>query len=151
GTNVCVAFAMQDADKVDEVAGAGLGFVDVFDPTGRLLSRLQQGPWFNAPWGMAMAPGEVGEFSHSLLIGMFWSGQIAAFNPLNGAFLGLMKKPDDSTLIIDGLWALWFGAGTPNSGPFNALYFTAGPNDENDGLFGNLFPVPSELAEADEP
>jgi uncharacterized protein (TIGR03118 family) len=152
GTNVYVAYAKQDKDKEDEVAGAGLGFVDVFDPAGRRLARLQRGPWFDAPWGIAMAPGEFGEFSHSLLVGMFGSGQIAAFNPVNGDFIGLMRQADgDSILSIHGLWALGFGAGNTNSGPYNTLFFTAGPNDENDGLFGTLVPIPAELAEVDEP
>jgi len=151
GTNVYVAYAKQDKNKEDEVAGAGLGDLIVFDPGGRRLARLQRGNWFNAPWGIAMAPGEFGEFSHALLVGMFGSGQIAAFNPINGAFLGLMKKPNESTLTIDGLWALAFGAGNANSGPYNTLFFTAGPNDEHDGLFGTLVPIPAELAEADEP
>jgi uncharacterized protein (TIGR03118 family) len=115
------------------------------------LARLQSGPWFNAPWGIALAPGEFGEFSHSLLVGMFGSGQIAAFNPVNGHFLGLMKKSDNSTLTIDGLWALAFGAGNANSGPYNTLFFTSGPNNENDGTFGTLVPVPAELTEIDEP
>jgi uncharacterized protein (TIGR03118 family) len=152
GTSIYVAFAKPDAEGHDEVAGAGLGFVDVYDTGGRRLSRLERGPWFNAPWGMAMAPGEFGEFSHSLLVGMFGSGQIAAFNPADGSFLGLMKRPsDDSVLSIEGLWAIGFGAGNANSGPYNTLYFTAGPNDEHDGLFGTLVPIPAELSEADEP
>jgi hypothetical protein len=83
--------------------------------------------------------------------GMFGSGQIAAFNPVNGEFLGLMKAPNDKTLAIDGLWALGFGAGNPNSGPYNTLFFTAVPNDESDGLFGTLVPISTELNEADEP
>jgi len=62
-----------------------------------------------------------------------------------------MKAPNDSVLSIDGLWALNFGAGNANSGPYNTLFFTAGPNDEHDGLFGTLVPIPTELAEADEP
>jgi uncharacterized protein (TIGR03118 family) len=151
GTNVYVAYAKQDDAKHDEVAGAGLGAVIVFDAAGRRLARLQKGNWFNAPWGIAMAPGEFGEFSHSLLVGMFGSGQIAAFNPIDGSFLGLMKRLDESTLSIDGLWALGFGAGNANSGPYNTLFFTAGPNDEKDGLFGTLVPKPSELTEVDEP
>ena len=151
GTNIYVAYAKPDADREDEVAGTGLGFVDVYDPAGRRLARLERGPWFNAPWGMAMAPGEFGEFSHSLLVGMFGSGQIAAFNPVSGDFLGLMKKPDESILSIDGLWALGFGGETANSGPYNTLFFTAGPNDESDGLFGTLVPIPAELGEIDEP
>jgi uncharacterized protein (TIGR03118 family) len=152
GTNIFVAYAMQDADKHDDMPGPGLGFVTVFDTTGRRLARLQHGDWFNAPWGLAMAPGEFGEFSHALLVGMFGSGQIAAFNPINQKFIGLMKTADnDSILSIDGLWALGFGAGNANSGLYNTLYFTAGPNDEHDGLFGTLVPIPSELTEVDEP
>jgi uncharacterized protein (TIGR03118 family) len=153
GTNLYVTFAKQDRDKHDEVDGAGLGFVDVFNPAGRRLARLQRGSWFNAPWGVALAPGEFGEFSHSLLVGMFGDGQIAAFNPVDGSFIGLMKKHDDSILTIPGLWALSFGAGNTNSGPYNTLYFTAGPNEESDGLFGNLVvdSTTTELGEVDEP
>src|SRR5262249_17445970 len=135
----------------DDVAGAGLGDLIVFDGGGLRLARLEHGAWFNAPWGIAMAPGEFGEFSHALLVGMFGRGQIAAFNPINGRFFGLMTNPDGSNLNIDGLWALGFGAGNANSGPHNTLFFTAGPNDENDGLFGTLVPIAAELAEADEP
>ena len=65
------------------MAGAGLGDLVVFDAAGRRLARMEPGAWFNAPWGIAMAPGEFGEFSHALLVGMFGSGQIAAFNPIN--------------------------------------------------------------------
>ncbi len=152
GTNIYVAFAKQDKDKHDDVPGPGIGFVTVFDTTGRRLARLQNGDWFNAPWGIAMAPGEFGEFSHALLVGMFGSGQIAAFNPIDGRFLGLtMQAGNDSPLKIDGLWALGLGAGNANSGPYNTLFFTAGPNDEHDGLFGTLVPISTELAEADEP
>jgi uncharacterized protein (TIGR03118 family) len=142
GTNIYVAYAKQDEDKEDEVAGAGLGFVNIFDAAGRRLARLEHGSWFNAPWGIAMAPGEFGEFSHALLIGMFGSGQIAAFNPIDGSFLGLMMRPDNSILSIDGLWAIGFGTSTANSGPYNTLFFTAGPNDEHDGLFGTLTAAP---------
>lgn len=153
GNNLFVTFAKQDADNHDEVDGAGLGDVGVFSPGGRLRARLQHGSWMNAPWGAAMAPGEFGEFSHAVLVGMFGSGQIAAFNPVNGRFLGLMENHDGSNLSIDGLWALGFGAGNTNSGPYNTLYFTAGPNGESDGTFGTLTvdPATPELAEVDEP
>jgi uncharacterized protein (TIGR03118 family) len=151
GTNLFVTYAKQGADKKDEVDGAGLGLVNIFDTDGHRLAHLQKGFWFNAPWGVALAPGEFGEFSHSLLVGMFGSGQVAAFNPVNGRFLGLMKNPDSSNLSIDGLWGLGFGAGNANSGPYNTLFFTAGPNNENDGTFGTLVPVAGELTEIDEP
>jgi uncharacterized protein (TIGR03118 family) len=116
-----------------------LGFAAVFSPTGRLLATIQHGPWFNAPWGIALAPGDFGKFSHRLLIGNFGDGTIHAFNIFTGKFEGAML--DDTTgmtLVIDGLWGLSFGGDTTNNGLATTLYFTAGPNDENDGLFGNL-------------
>src|SRR5262249_45277277 len=119
-TNIYVVYAMQDAVKHDEVAVPGLGFLPVFDTAAGGLARMQPGDSFNAPWGIAMAPGEFVEFSHALLVGMFGSGQIAAFNPIDDSFLGLMKSPlpNEKILSIDGLWALGFGAGNGNSGPY---------------------------------
>jgi len=38
---------------------------------------------------------------------------------------------------IEGLWALAFGNGS-NAGPKTTLFFTAGPFDEQHGLFGTL-------------
>jgi uncharacterized protein (TIGR03118 family) len=150
GKNIIVTFAKQDAQRHDDVAGPGRGFVDVFSPTGRLLARLQHGPWLNSPWGIALAPGEFGEFSHSLLIGNFGGGNIAAFNPVTGEFLGNVQNPDNTILHIDGLWALQFG-NNASAGPSNTLFFTAGIDDEADGLFGTITPIPAELAEEDEP
>ncbi len=150
GKNIFVTYAKQDAARHDDVAGAGLGFVVVFSPSGKRLARLEHGDWFNAPWGVALAPSEFGEFSHSLLVGNFGSGWIAAFNPVTGRFQGFVKNPDNSILTIDGLWGLDFGNGG-SAGPLNTLYFTAGPNGETDGLFGTLTPVTAELNEEDEP
>jgi uncharacterized protein (TIGR03118 family) len=149
GSNIYVTYAKQDAAKHDDVAGDGLGFVAVFSNEGRLLQILQHGQWLNAPWGVVLTPADFGEFSHTLLVGNFGNGTIAAFNPLTGRFIGNVLNPDDSTLQIDGLWALAFGNGG-NSGPGNTLFFTAGPNAEKDGLFGTLTPIASELGEDDE-
>jgi uncharacterized protein (TIGR03118 family) len=113
--------------------------VGVFDPKGRLLFRLQHGDWLNAPWGVAAAPGDFGIFSHRLLIGNFGDGTIHAFNPFTGKHEGMMI--DDATgqaLVIDGLWAISFGGDATNNGLATSLYFTAGPNDEANGLFGQL-------------
>jgi uncharacterized protein (TIGR03118 family) len=96
-----------------------------------------------------LAPANFGEFSHTLLVGNFGAGTIAAFNPVTGRFLRNMRTSAASLLKIDGLWALNFGNGG-NSGPANTLFFTAGPNDEMDGLFGTLTPIKPELDEADE-
>jgi uncharacterized protein (TIGR03118 family) len=101
--------------------------------------RLQHGPWLNAPWGVAISPADFGLFSNDILVGNFGSGEIAAFDPNTGAFLGRLHGPK-GTLVIDGLWALMFGGGvnTTNDGFANELYFTAGIDDESHGLFGKL-------------
>jgi uncharacterized protein (TIGR03118 family) len=146
GGNLYVMFAKQDEDKEDEVQGPGLGFVDVFSPRGVLLQRLEHGPWLNAPWGVALAPSDFGAFSHNLLVGQFGSGEIAAYDVVTGAFLARLRNPHEEILTIDGLWALSFGNGGA-SGPLNVLFFTAGIQDEEHGLFGTLVPVPAELTQ----
>ncbi|MGH9759346.1 MAG: TIGR03118 family protein, partial [Blastocatellia bacterium] len=143
GKNLYVTYAKQDAAKHDPVGGAGLGFVAVFSTSGEVIQRLQHGTFFNAPWGVALAPGDFGEFSHEILVGNFRGGQIAAFNPATGNFLGLVENPDSSVLTIDGLWALSFG-NSGNAGPYNTLFFTAGIQNEAHGLFGTLTAVAAE-------
>jgi uncharacterized protein (TIGR03118 family) len=140
GGNLYVAFAAQDDAKHDEVDGAGLGYVDVFSPTGRLLRRLQPGPWFNAPWGMAQASSDFGAYSHDILVGQFGSGQILVFNPVNGHYIGKLVSSTNAPIAIDGLWGLAFGSGG-GSGPANSLFFTAGPGGEQHGLFGTITAV----------
>ena len=49
GGDLYVAFAQQDDAKHDEVDGAGLGYVDVFSPSGRLLRRMEHGPGSTVP------------------------------------------------------------------------------------------------------
>ena len=132
-----VTYAKQDADAHDDVAGPGKGFVDVFDTGGKLVGRLQHGGFMNSPWGVTQAPADGGQFSGDILVGMFGSGKIAAFDPVRGKFDGLLRNQDGSPVKIDGLWALTFGNGAANADP-KTLYFTAGPNDESNGLFGSL-------------
>ncbi len=145
GANVFVTYARQDDTGMDDVPGAGLGRVVVYSQEGDVVARLEHGPWLNAPWGVALAPADFGVFSHALLVGNFGDGSIAAFNPVTGRFLGNVLNPDGTKLTITGLWGLSFGNGG-NSGPGNTLFFTAGPNDESDGLFGSLTPIPAELS-----
>ena len=140
GGTIFVAFAKQDAARHDDVAGDGLGFVDAFTPSGRLVARLQHGPWLNSPWGVVWTPRDFGEFSNAILVGNFGSGKIAAFNGFNYKFLGFLKNPDDSVLSIDGLWAIAFG-NNAGAGSALSLFFTAGINGEQDGLFGTITPV----------
>ena len=140
GGNIYVAFAKQDSDKHDEVDGAGLGYVDVFSPEGRLLRRLQHGPWFNAPWGLTMASSDFGSNSHDIFVGQFGSGEILVFNSVTGRFKGRLLDTSDNPIKIDGLWGLGFGNGV-NAGPATTLFFSAGPNHEQDGLFGTITAV----------
>ena len=131
-----VAYAQQDADAEDEVAGAGLGFVDVFDTSGHLLRRLVSQGALNAPWGLAVAPRHFGPFSGDLLVGNFGDGAINAYDPRTGAFRGTLQNKDGNQIRVNGLWALRFGNGV--IGTPQTLLFTAGIGDEGHGLFGEI-------------
>ena len=144
GGNIVVTFAHRMPGSKDEDHGPGLGFVDVFDVSGRLLLRLQHGSFLNAPWGIAQASGDFGQFSHRLLIGNFGDGSIHAFNAVSGEFEGTLLDQTGSPLSIGGLWALSFGGDNTNSGLAKELFFTAGANDENDGILGKITPVSTE-------
>ena len=141
GGSIVVTYAKRLPGAKDEEHGAGLGYVNVFDLDGNLVLRLQHGSFLNAPWGIALAPGDFGSFSHRLLIGNFGDGTVLAFNAISGKFEGKLQDQNGQTLAIDGLWTLSFGANSTNSGFATELYFTAGPNDENDGVFGKLTAV----------
>jgi uncharacterized protein (TIGR03118 family) len=143
GGELYVTFAKRDPATNDDVKGAGLGYVDVFSPSGRLLRRLEHGDWLNAPWGLVLAPSDFGAFSHDLLVGQFGSGEIAAYDVTTGRFVGKVRDTMDHVLTIDGLWAIAFGNGAA-AGPLNTLFFTAGPDDESHGLFGSLTALPAE-------
>jgi uncharacterized protein (TIGR03118 family) len=140
GGSLFVTYAKQDAARHDPVGGNGLGFVEIFSPTGQHIGHLEHGDWFNAPWGVVWTTRDFGEFSNAILVGNFRSGWIAAFNGFTHKFIGWVKNPDDSLVTIDGLWSLTFG-NDGTAGPANTLFFTAGLNGEQDGLFGTLTPV----------
>ncbi len=135
-----VSYAKQDADAQDEVAGKGLGLVNVFDANGKLIRRVATGGRLNAPWGLAMAPADFGRFSNALLVGNFGDGRISAFDARTGEFLGQLRGPDGRRLAISGLWAIAFGNGFASQ-PTGTLFFTAGPNDEANGLYGRIDPA----------
>ncbi|MEO8422892.1 MAG: TIGR03118 family protein [Actinomycetota bacterium] len=140
GDTIFVTYAKQDADAEDEVVGSGRGFVDAFDTDGTFVGRVATRHRLNAPWGLAMAPADFGRFSGALLVGNFGDGQIHAFRPrVNGSYrpVGVLRNRHGRVVSIDGLWAIAFGNGDA-AGPSNALYFTAGPDDETHGLFGRI-------------
>jgi uncharacterized protein (TIGR03118 family) len=145
GGKVYVTYALQDADKHDDVAGKGHGFVDVFNLDGtpglphgkeRLVTRGD----LNSPWGLAIAPASFGSFGGDLLVGNFGNGRINVYDPTTGKDLGFLKDPDGEPIQIDGLWALKVG-NDGNGGNSNTVYFTAGLDHEHHGLFGSLAPV----------
>jgi uncharacterized protein (TIGR03118 family) len=140
GGTIFVTYAKQDAARHDDVKGDGLGFVHIFTPSGRHIGHLRHGPWMNAPWGVVWTTRDFGEFSNAILVGNFGSGRIAAFNGFTYKFLGFLNNPDNTIMSIDGLWSLTFG-NDGTAGPANTLFFTAGINGEQDGLFGTITPV----------
>jgi uncharacterized protein (TIGR03118 family) len=118
------------------------GYVDVYDTSGNFVRRFSSDPSLFAPWGVTLAPSHFGSFSNDLLVGNFGNGSIGAFDPLSGLFLGSLG------LTNSGLWALETrtgGTGVDTS----AVYFTAGINGEQGGLFGkiNVVPEPATIIE----
>ena len=142
GDTVFVTYAKQDAEAEDEVAGAGLGFVDEFSTNGDLIHRVASKRQLNAPWGLAMAPESFGAFGGDLLVGNFGDGRINAFAPLpNGKFVFRGQfESEGASLSIDGLWSLQFGNDS-TAGSSRTLFFTAGPDEESHGLFGSIDPA----------
>jgi uncharacterized protein (TIGR03118 family) len=159
GNDVVVAYALHEEGSRFETDGPGLGFVDIYSSSGRLLQRLEHGDWFNAPWGLALAPLDFGRFSHDLLVGQFAgggntqsSGFIAAYDLATGKFDGLLQEASGKPLAINGIWALSPGNVSPSNNdaataPAAEMYFTAGPNHGSGGLFGFLTAVSTELTE----
>jgi len=140
GDWVFVTYAKQDADAEDDVQGFGLGFVDAYSKSGEFLGRVASRGALNAPWGLAWAPDGFGPFSGDLLVGNFGNGRILGFAPkANGgwSFDGALRRPNGARVGIDGLWAIQFG-NDDAAGPSTTLFFTAGPNDEEHGLFGKV-------------
>jgi uncharacterized protein (TIGR03118 family) len=118
----------------------GTGSVDVFSADGTFIRRIASRGSLNIPWGLAMAPADFGKFSNALLVGNLQDGKINAFDPITGNHLGALQDGDGNVIVIPGVWALTFGGGTDNNGPKNDLFFTAGPDNFNGGVFGVIAP-----------
>jgi uncharacterized protein (TIGR03118 family) len=134
-----VTYAKQDSAMHDEVAGAGLGYVDVFGMTGDFVTRFASQGMLDAPWGIAVAPSGFGSVAGDVLIGNFGDGTINIFTPSGsvGTFVGQLMVTNGGTLSIPGLWALVFGNGDPDK-PLTTLFYTAGFADQTDGVFGTI-------------
>jgi uncharacterized protein (TIGR03118 family) len=132
-----VTYALQGPDKHDDVAGVGNGFIDEFDTSGRLIGRFASQGALNSPHGMALAPADFGAFSNALLVGNFGDGRINAFDLKSGKFLGQLSDAAGRPLTNPGIWGMTFGNGAGGTRT-NTLYFAAGINGENDGLFASI-------------
>jgi uncharacterized protein (TIGR03118 family) len=162
GNDIVVTYALHEEGARFETDGPGLGFVDIYSSSGRLLERLEHGDWLNAPWGVVLAPLDFGRFSHDLLIGQFAgggdtqsSGFIAAYDLATGKFDGLLQDASGKPLAINGIWALSPGNVSPKNNdaaaaPATEVYFTAGPNHGSGGLLGYLTSVSAELTEGND-
>ncbi|MES1178358.1 MAG: TIGR03118 family protein [Myxococcales bacterium] len=134
---VYVAYAKQDADKEDDVAGAGNGYVSVFDTAGTLVKSWLAGGKLNSPWAISPAPAGFGVPATALLVGNFGDGWVRAYDTASGELLGSLTDKTGAPLVIPGLWDLKIGpAGTTDLS--NTLFFSAGPAGETHGLFGKL-------------
>jgi uncharacterized protein (TIGR03118 family) len=113
--NLFVTYAKQNAQKNDVAAGQGLGFVNVFTTNGVLIKRFASRGTLNAPWGVARATQNFGQFSGDILIGNFGSqgpfaGWINAFSGgSDNDFVGHLRDAKGKPVAIDGLWSIIFG------------------------------------------
>ncbi len=142
GGTLYVTYALQNAEKHDDVAGAGNGYVDAFNLDGTFRSRLVSlGGEINSPWGLDIAPGGFKSLAGDLLVGNFGDGTISAFNATTGAFVDVLRDKNGAPIVEGDLWGLITGNGG-NGGDANKVYFTAGVADEAHGLFGSIAAVP---------
>jgi uncharacterized protein (TIGR03118 family) len=137
GGRLYVTYAKQKPDKHDDLSGPGNGFVDVYDLNGHLLRRLIRQGALNSPWGLALAPEDFGPFSGDLLVGNFGDGRVNAYSARSGRWHGVLRNEAGAPITISGLWGLRFGTGGASGDP-HTLFFAAGINDEQDGLFGSI-------------
>ncbi len=134
---IYVTYAKQLApDNHDNANGAGLGRIDIYDPNGVLLKTLVSSGRLNAPWGMALAPGDFGTLSNTLLVGNFGDGVINGYDASSGQFMGTLTTASGA-FAAPGLWGIAFGNDAANQ-PHNTLFFAAGPNDEANGSYGRI-------------
>ncbi|MBN9385982.1 MAG: TIGR03118 family protein [Chitinophagaceae bacterium] len=135
GSKLFVTYArLKGPENEDDQAGPGNGYVDIFNPDGTLAQRFASQGTLNSPWGIAQAPAGSGFPFHSILVGNFGDGRINIYDS-TGAFLGQVQS-NGQPVTVPGLWAIDFPYNEASIFDPQKLYFTAGPGDENHGLFG---------------
>lgn len=135
GGKLYVTYAQQMAPlNHNDNAGIGHGYVNVFTTSGIFLKRFTSQGMLNSPWGITQTSAAFGQVANAILIGNFGDGHICVYDA-NGAYQGQLIS-NGAVLTISGLWAIKF-CNVFLADP-NHLYFTAGPNNESNGLFGYL-------------
>jgi uncharacterized protein (TIGR03118 family) len=125
----------------EDISKPGHGRLAEFTEDGKLVAVWKDGGKLSAPWGLAFAPANYGALSHALLVANFGDGTIAAYDAATRSFLGYVQDANGKPVVIDKIWGLIFGNGQ-SLGDTDALYFAAGPDEEQDGLFGSLRILP---------
>lgn len=129
GSQIYVAYAMQDGPKHDAQPGVGLGQVDIFDMNGNFVSTfVASGGELNAPWGVVETPSTFGAFPNAILVGNFGDGKVNAFDT-TGKSLGQLTDSSGNALVNAGLWDMVFGGGGLSGDP-GTLYVTAGGGNQ---------------------
>jgi uncharacterized protein (TIGR03118 family) len=118
-------------------SGTTGGFVDEYDSSGNFIKRIASGGALFSPWGLVIAPPDFGIYSNDLLVGNFGNGEILAYDPTTDAFLGTLDGSNGQPLVNDFLWSLETRTGGTGDN-LDAVYFTAGIDNQQDGLFGEL-------------
>jgi uncharacterized protein (TIGR03118 family) len=106
--------------------GAG-GYVDVFKEDGTFVKTLIHSLLLNQAWGIALAPGNFGPLSNTLLVSNnSVDGTINGFDPVSGRFVGTIRDERGRPIVLNNLWGVAFGGGTTNNGATNQLFVTVG-------------------------
>jgi len=126
---VYVAFAATNGGKG--------GYIDIFEENGTFVKTLVKGKPLNQPWGFALAPSNFGSLSNTLLISNNVNGgTINGFDPNTGAFVGTIETSAGKAIKISQIWGIEFGGGASENGNTNQLFYTAGPQNGAQGVFG---------------
>ncbi|KGN30413.1 hypothetical protein N802_07145 [Knoellia sinensis KCTC 19936] len=133
---VLVSYAKVD-EPGEEVHEPGAGRVAAFTADGALVKAFDDQGGLDAPWGIVKAPAGFGGLEGALLVANFGDGTISAFR--DGAFVDYVRDADGEPVVVPGIWGLLAGNGA-SLGDAKAVYFSAGPRGEQDGIFGRIDP-----------
>jgi len=128
-------FGIQDINGLVYVAYAipnvgADGFIDVFNEDGTFVKTLIHGRPLNQAWGIALAPGNFGPLSNTLLVSNnSTNGTINGFSPKTGGLVGTIRDQHGRKIIFNNTWGIVFGGGTSTNGAANELFVTVGPGN----------------------